>query len=196
MIVYLDLDNTLFNLEGVEALWAYVESRYPEAEGAYANHEQYHQQVGELAYYDLTAHLTALGLDPEFIYEELAASELADGTYQYDGAAELVTSLQALGFEVRVLTFGEDGYQRAKASLCPALRGIQVITTRRPKAEVLEDLEEGCWLVDDRPIGNELPNNVSFVQVVLNDKPVPSYTDWTVKRSLSEVKDFFDAIMH
>lgn len=196
MIVYLDLDNTLFNLEGVGAIWSYLESRYPEAAGASVNHEQYYRYVGELSYYDMTAHLTALGLDPATIYEELASSELADGTYQYDGAVELVSSLQGHGAEVRVLTFGEDAYQRAKASLCPALRGIQVITTRRPKAEVLEDMEEGCWLVDDRPLGDELPNNVSFVQVVLDDRPVPSHADWTVKHSLAEVKEFFDAIMH
>ena len=196
MIVYLDLDRTLFKTASMDTVWEYISSLYPEAADAFDNHETYFHYIGDMYYYDMGAHLASLGLDPEEVYAAVANSEYADGRLEYEGCRELIKFLQKQGYEVRVLTFGSDDYQRFKASLCPSLKGIPIVTTLRAKPDVLEELEEECWLVDDRPLGDELPNNVSFIQISPDGAAVPYDADWTVKRSLNEVKDFFDAIMH
>lgn len=194
MIIYLDLDRTLFKTGAVSTLWQSISEQHPEIGDAFAGRETYYHYVDDLYYYDMGAHLSALGLEPEAVYGELIASGYADGRFEYDGAGELVESLLDHGYDVRIMTFGSDDYQRFKASLCPSLLGLPIITTLRPKPEVLEDLEDGCWLVDDRPLGDELPSNVSFVQVSLEGKPAPPDALWPVKHSLGEVKTFFDAV--
>lgn len=194
MIVYLDLDRTLFKTADMDVVWEYIDSLYPDTAGAFEDVESYFHYVGDLHYYDMSAHLQALGLDPAEVYAAVIGSRYADGRLETEGVGELIASLQADGYDVQVLTFGSDDYQRFKAALCPSLRGIPVITTLRAKPDVLEELGEECWLVDDRPIGDELPGNVSFVQVSPDGAAVPYDADWTVKHSLREVKDFFGAI--
>lgn len=196
MIVYLDLDRTLFNTAKISDAWDYIGKLYPEAKDAFDNHEDYFHYVGDLYYYDMGAHLTSLGLEPAEVYAAVAGSELGDGRFELEGCKALVDSLVRDGYDVSVLTFGSDDYQRFKVSLCPSLRGVPVMTTLRPKTEVLEELGEECWLVDDRPLGDELPGNVSFIQMSLDGLTVPADADWTVKHSLTEVKEFFDAISH
>lgn len=194
MIVYLDLDRTLFNTPEMGQVWDYIASLYPESADAFDDAEKYFHYVDDMHYYDMSAHLESLGLDPAEVYAAVAQSELADGRLEEAGAKELIGMLRNLGYEPVVLTFGSDDYQRFKASLCPALQDVPVMATLRPKSEVLEERGEECWLVDDRPLGDELPGNVSFVQVSPDGAAVPYDADWTVKRSLSEVGDFFAAI--
>lgn len=196
MIVYLDLDRTLFKTSEIGAVWEYIGQLYPEAKDAFDNHEAYFHYVGDYYYYDMGAHLTSLGLDPAGAYASVAASEYADGRFEMEGCKALVDSLMAEGYDVKVLTFGSDDYQRFKASLCPSLREVPIITTLRPKPEVLEEFAEECWLVDDRPLGDELSGNVSFIQLSEDGVAVPHDADWTVKRSLNEVREFFHAILH
>ena len=196
MIVYLDLDRTLFKTADMAAVWEYISNLYPEAADAFDSAEDYFHYIGDMYYYDMGAHLTSLGLEPTEVYAAVADSELADGRLEIEGTKELIASLVRDGYEVQVLTFGSDDYQRFKASLCPALREVPVVTTLRAKSEVLEELGDECWLVDDRPLGDELPGNVSFVQVSPDGAAVPHNADWTVKKSLGEVKEFFDAISH
>jgi hypothetical protein len=196
MIVYFDLDRTLFQTGRSDELWDMIGALYPEidAQTAYQDRSQYYRYVGDQYYHDMSAQLQALGLEPEQVYEQLQRSELADGRFEYEYCHELLTNLQTQA-DIRVLTFGADDYQRFKASLCPSLAGIPIITTTRLKAEVLEDSEQECWLVDDKPIGDELPGNVSFVQVSLEGAPVAPDTIWPVKHSLAEVDQFFSAII-
>lgn len=194
MIVYLDLDRTLFKTSAVSTLWEFITELHPEIGDAFAGREAFYHYVDDLYYYDMSAHLASLGLEPESTYGEIINSPYADGRFEYEGAGELVETLLSRGYEIRIMTFGSDDYQRFKAALCPSLLGLPIVTTIRPKPEVLEELEEGCWLVDDRPLGDELPGNVSFVQVSLEGKPEPPDALWPIKRSLGEVKTFFDAI--
>ncbi len=196
MIVYLDLDRTLFKTADMSLVWEYIGSLYPEAVDAFDSAETYFHYVGDMYYYDMGAHLTSLGLEPSEVYAAVANSELADGRLEAEGSKALIDALTRDGYEVQVLTFGSDDYQRFKASLCPSLREVPVVTVLRSKADVLEELGEECWLVDDRPLGDELPGNVSFVQVSPDGRAVPHDADWTVKQSLLEVKEFFDAISH
>ena len=196
MIVYLDLDRTLFQTADMGMVWEYIGQLYPEAAEAFDSAEDYFHYIGEQYYYDMSAHLVSLGLEPEEVYASVANSELADGRLEIEGSKELIESLLRDGYEVQVLTFGSDDYQRFKASLCPSLREVPIMTTLRAKADILEELGIECWLVDDRPLGDELPGNVSFVQVSPDGRAVPHDADWTVKPSLHDVKEFFDAISH
>lgn len=196
MIVYLDLDRTLFKTANMDTVWEFIGQTYPEAAEAFDSAEDYFHYVGEQYYYDMSSHLASLGLDPAEVYASVTNSELADGRLEIDGSKELIQTLTRDGYEVQVLTFGSDDYQRFKASLCPALRGVPIVTTLRAKSEVLDELGVECWLVDDRPLGDELPGNVSFVQISPDGAAVPHDADWTVKKSLFEVKEFFDAISH
>lgn len=196
MIVYLDLDRTLFKTADMNTVWEYIGQLYPEAAEAFDSAEDYFHYIGEQYYYDMSAHLASLGLEPEEVYASVTNSELADGRLEIEGSKELIEGLSRDGYEVQVLTFGSDDYQRFKASLCPSLKEVPIMTTLRAKADVLEELGIECWLVDDRPLGDELPGNVSFVQVSYDGRAVPHDADWTVKPSLHEVKEFFDAISH
>lgn len=194
MIVYLDLDRTLFKTAEMSVVWEYIGAIYPEAAEAFEEVEDYFHYVGDMYYYDMSAHLQSLGLEPTEVYQAVINSEYADGRLEEQGASALIDTLVTLGYEPQVLTFGSDDYQRLKTALCPSLRGIPVVTTLRPKADVLEELGIECWLVDDRPLGDELPGNVSFIQVSPDGAAVPYDADWTVKQSLGEVKTFFEAI--
>lgn len=196
MIVYLDLDRTIFQTARAAELWQEVAKGFPDfdAELFHAERSEYYVHIGDMYYHDVSAQLTAAGYDPEEIYEYLRTSSLADGRLQFDGAEELVRGLEALGYTVRVLTFGATDYQVAKASLCPALLGLDIVTTLRPKAEFIDDAEEECWLVDDKPIGDELSGLASFVQVSLESDPSEELGDWPVFYSLHDVKEFFDGL--
>lgn len=194
MIVYLDLDRTLIKTPDMGMVWKYVGVIYPEVADGFENAEDYFHYIGDMHYYDMSAHLQSLGLEPTEVYQSVVHSEYADGRLEEEGAGDLISSLVALGYEPQVLTFGSDDYQRFKAALCPSLREIPVITTIRPKADVLEELGVECWLIDDRPLGDELPGNVSFIQVSPDRAAVPYDAQWTVKQSLGEVKAFFEAI--
>lgn len=195
MIIYFDLDRTLFQTSRADEIWDKIGELYPEVDGkaAYEGRSEFYSFVGDSYYHDMSAHLVSLGLDPTRVYEDLQQSELADGRFEYEGCKELLETLSSRA-ELRVLTFGMDDYQRFKASLCPSLRELPVTTTLRLKADVLEELQDECWLVDDKAIGFELPGNVSFVQVSLEGGEVDAF-DWPVFRSLREVQEFFDDVL-
>lgn len=196
MIVYLDLDRTLFQTSRVKEIWDQIGKLYSDVDvdTAFENRSEYYHFVGDSYYHDMSAQLEALGLEPELVYEELRQSEIADGRFEFEGCKELIAELSPHA-ELHVFTFGTDDYQRFKASLCPSLHGIPVTTTLASKADVLDEFQEECWLVDDKPIGLELPGNVSFVQVSLEGGEANSL-DWPIFHSLREVQEFFDDIMH
>lgn len=195
-LVYLDLDRTLFQTGRASEIWDVIGLLYPQIDAleAYKSRETYHHYVGELYYYDMSAHLESFGLDPETVYQQLQASELSDGRFEFEYCHELIASLSKQA-EVHIFTFGMDDYQRFKASLCPSLRELPIMTTLRAKADVLEDSQEECWLVDDKPIGDELSGNVSFVQVSLEGAPTSSDVIWPLFYDLNSLREFFDEVL-
>jgi hypothetical protein len=195
MIVYLDLDRTLFRTKDFFSVWDGIAREYPQAIGAGDRRQEYYRTVDDMYFYDMNAQLSDLGLDPDAVYSDMAASEYADGRLEQEGAAALIAALEDRGVDVRILTFGDEACQRFKVSLCPSLRHLNVLTTERSKADVLHDSEEECWLVDDKPIGDELPGNVSFVQVSLEGGTVSPDTTWPVFYDLYAVRDFFADVL-
>lgn len=194
-MIYLDLDRTLFQTSRANEFWPVIESLYPQVDSirAIAERENYYQQMGDMYFHDVSKQLCDFGCDPVEVYESLLETELADGRFEFEGAKELVTALLAKGQEVSVLTFGSDDYQRFKAALCPSLRELPVITTLRPKYEFLDNLEaDDVWVVDDKPIGDEIAGLASFVQVSLEGISVPPDTTWPVFYNLRDVRAFFE----
>jgi len=157
---YLDLDRTIFHTERVEDFFPILERLYPDntaLHDGYARRKQYfvfpHLDDGDTKtyYYDLARQLREAGLNLDTAFAALR-DELGDGRLEFEGAGALVRVLQAHGV-VKVLTYGEDVYQTFKASLCPALNGLEVITTLEPKAKYLnEHSVAGDWIVDDKII--------------------------------------------
>lgn len=196
MIVYLDLDRTLFQTSRTSEIWEAIAQLYHaiDPDAAYATRETYYHYVGDQYYYDMSAQLTDLGLEPEAIYSQLLSSGLSDGRFEFEYCPELIQLLSTKA-EVQIFTFGTDDYQRFKASLCPSLRGLPIMTTLRAKADVLDDSQEECWLVDDKPIGDELPGNVSFVQVALDKGAIVPDAIWPVFYDLNSVREFFDDVL-
>lgn len=191
LVVYLDLDRTLFRTsEFGPQKWPLLEKMYPQINGEseHARQSQFYVRNGDSYAYDFSAHLESLELDLGEVYDILNKSALADGRLEYDGVADLVSWIRQRG-EVKVLTYGVDEYQRLKASLCPSLKGVEIITTLRPKAEYLADKGD-VWLVDDKYLADELPSNVRFIQALLEGQN-DEVGDWPKATRLAEVIDMF-----
>ena len=160
-VFYLDLDRTIFRTDQIARFFPVLERLYPENSAirtAYETRESYHVfphlKEGDTRtyYYDLTSQLEYAGLDARRVFAELRATELGDGRFEYDGADELVRMLKTRG-EVKVLTYGEDTYQKFKASLCPSLQGLEVVTTVELKVKYLNQHSTAQdWIIDDKVI--------------------------------------------
>lgn len=191
--IYLDLDRTLFRTsEFDEHRWQLLEQWFPEvivAEREWSRRTEFFVYNDALYAYDFAAHMRALGLDAVAIMRRLQQSSLADGQLEYEGTAELLAWAKSQG-DVTILTYGPGNYQRLKAALCPSLEGVAVVTTLRPKHEYFRalTLDDVVWMVDDKPIGVELPAEVRFIQVAgYNGLPVPDEAPWPVATTLSAV---------
>lgn len=186
-LIYLDLDRTLYQT-GIAGLgvWQKVSELYPQlrADDGHDRQHEFYIHTGDAYTYDFTAHVTAIGLDADEVYRKLRATELADGRFEYDGAGDLIEWARTLA-DVKVLTYGVDDYQRFKASLCPSLDGIHIETTLGEKAEYLKGRGE-VWLVDDKPLGDVLPENVRFIQACL-DGQEPHASSRQVATTLAQV---------
>lgn len=187
LTTYLDLDRTLYRTNGAGAAkWCLVGQVHPQVNVAreFDRQRKFYQHNGDAYAYDFTAHLLSLDLDVAAVYAMLRRSELADGHLEYDGVADLVAWAQSQG-AVKILTYGIDDYQRLKASLCPSLAGVEVITTLRPKGEYLRS-EQNAWMVDDKPIGYTMPPGVRFIQACLEGQDCTD-APWPVAASLHQV---------
>lgn len=191
-LVYLDVDRTLYRTDDAAmVVWQLIAAWHPTIDP----HVEYKRGVefrvrGQkgLYYYDFTRHIENCGLDAAATYMALKASPIVDNSLLFPGAIELVSWLK-VNSRAALLTYGSDDYQRLKISLCPALQGIPVYTTRQPKAEWLEATEP-CWLVDDKPIGDEVPSTVRFIQVSLENREVVAATPWPQYTSLAALQEY------
>ncbi len=187
--LYLDLDRTLFRTDDfTHQIWQMIETWHPEISGEFelGRCHNFYQHADGMYFYDFAAHVTSLGLLATDIFRRLRKSDLADGRLEYSGVSELINwAKQAT--RLSVLTYGPDDYQGLKADLCPSLDGVEVITTLKPKHLFFrENRPEGeIWLVDDKPIGDELPPGVRFIQAVgYNDIAAPDECNWLTAASL------------
>lgn len=107
----------------------------------------------------------------------------------YPDSHEFVLSALQAGFEqVRLLTYGNDEYQRFKISLCPVMRGLFVDIVDRPKADFLRENYgdpsiQGILVDDKAPLG--LPENWQHVWLNRAGKPKPKNANCVEIRELN-----------
>lgn len=187
----LDLDRTLFRTSDLdEAEWGLLGQQFGiDSKAELARRTDFYVRTEKAYYYDFAAHVRVAGLGEEAVFAFLLQSELADGRMEYDGVAELVAWARQRG-TVHVLTYGPANYQRFKAALCPSLEGAEIITTLQSKGEYFrEQCPTGeVWMVDDKPIGGDLPDGVRFIQTVeYNDITASENPKWPVATALSQI---------
>lgn len=189
--VYLDLDRTLFQTDLFDKLrWQLLAKWYPgkfDLATESSRQSDYYVYSGRLYFYDFSAHMMELEIDPDEVYGKIRRSDLADGRLEYAGVLELVEWIHERG-EVRVLTFGPENYQSLKIALCPSLRDVETIITGEEKSKYFDSLPDktsDIWMVDDKPIP-DLPQNVHFVQANLDGAEVAEQS-WPVIKNLPEL---------
>lgn len=194
--VFLDLDRTLFRTSELDkAEWGLLGRQFGiDSEAELARRTDFHVRTETAYYYDFVAHVRKAGLGEKAAFAFLLQSELADGRMEYDGVAELVTWAKHRG-TVHVLTYGPANYQRFKAALCPSLKEAEIITTLQSKSEYFrEQCPTGeVWMVDDKPIGGDLPDNVRFIQTAeYNSIAAPEHPAWPVATALGQIPEIVD----
>ena len=194
--LFLDLDRTLFRTSELdEAEWGLLGRQFGiDSEAELARRTDFYVRDGKAYYYDFAAHVRAAGLGEEVVFAFLLQSTLADGRMEYDGVAELVTWAKQRG-TVHVLTYGPANYQQFKAALCPSLKEAEIITTLQSKGDYFREqrLTGEVWMVDDKPIGSDLPDNVRFIQTAeYNSIAAPEHPAWPVATALGQIPEIVD----
>jgi hypothetical protein len=112
-VVYVDFDSTLFNTRQFSADLRKViasKARLPfDQVAADAAHFRPHRLGG----YDFVAHVCSYGLDPEDMWQQLDTLARSRD-YLYPDAAPFIAALRADGFDPKILSFGEERFQRIK----------------------------------------------------------------------------------
>lgn len=194
-VFYIDLDRTVFRTDQVHELFAAIERLYPAnaaIKRGYDKRSAYyvfaHSAQGDdtTYYHDIVKQLRDAGLDVAEVFHKLR-TELGDGRFEYEGLAECVRTLQRYG-TVKLLTYGEDAYQRLKAALCPSLHGIEVITLIGSKGEYLaRHASAGDWLLDDKRI-IDAPAAINVVHIQHAEQApadvhsLDEATEWIINR--------------
>ena len=194
--LFLDLDRTLFRTSELdEAEWGLLGRQFGiDSEAELARRTDFYVRSEKAYYYDFAAHVRAAGLDEKGAFSFLLQSALADGRMEYDGVAKVVAWARQRG-SVSVLTYGPANYQRFKAALCPSLKEAEIITTLQSKSEYFrEQCPTGeVWMVDDKPIGGDLPDNVRFIQTAeYNGIAAPEHPAWPVATALGQIPEIVD----
>lgn len=189
--LFLDLDRTLFRTSELDAAeWGLLGQQFGiDSEAELKRRTDFYVRTEKAYYYDFAAHVQAAELGEEAVFSFLLQSTLADGRMEYDGVAELVAWARQRG-TVHVLTYGPANYQRFKAALCPSLEGVEIITTLQSKSDYFREQRPTgeVWMVDDKPIGGDLPDGVRFIQTVeYNDITASENPKWSVATALSQI---------
>lgn len=192
----LDLDRTLFRTSDLdEAEWGLLGQQFGiDSEAELKRRTDFYVRTEKAYYYDFAAHVQAAKTGEEAVFSFLLQSTLADGRMEYDGVAELVAWARQRG-TVHVLTYGPANYQRFKAALCPSLEGVEIITTLQSKSDYFREQRPTgeVWMVDDKPIGGDLPDGVRFIQTVeYNNITAPEHPAWPVATALSQIPGIID----
>ncbi|QHU90186.1 hypothetical protein GWK74_01445 [Candidatus Saccharibacteria bacterium oral taxon 488] len=194
--LFLDLDRTLFRTSELDAAeWGLLGQQFGiDSEAELKRRTDFYVRTEKAYYYDFAAHVQAAELGEEAVFSFLLQSTLADGRMEYDGVAELVAWARQRG-TVHVLTYGPANYQRFKAALCPSLEGVEIITTLQSKSDYFREQRPTgeVWMVDDKPIGGDLPDGVRFIQTVeYNNITAPEHPAWPVATALSQIPGIID----
>ena len=98
--------------------------------------------------------------------------------------------------KVKLLTYGRDDFQKLKYDLSPSLTEYELITTLKPKHIFFKELAQKAILLDDKPIGEQMPDNVTFIQSIGYNgvEPLDEF-DWQTVPSLEEFADVVEGLI-
>lgn len=191
-ILFVDFDRTLFDTASfTEKLWEVVGRRYGlDAEKAKTEGRAYFNRVGDLHDYDFFAHMRKMTGQSDASIADAVREDLAGHDFRYEDSAEAFVWSE-VGHDVRILTFGNEPYQRLKLSLTPEFLNLPVMIIREPKADYLgwaHAAQQG-WLVDDKP-DQRLP--AGFKEINLNrasELPITQQSGYVIVNSLKHVRN-------
>jgi hypothetical protein len=158
-ILFVDFDRTLVKTDRlIAASWQTIEKTYGiDTTSVLATLEDHYVHVGDLRYYHLDKHIEASLRRPA---DEVAAAiypTLQKQDFAYADAKEIFAWQDK--YEVRILTFGAEWYQRFKLGLVPQFQNIPTDIILRPKGEFIAEQfgNRTGWLVDDKYNGGMPP---------------------------------------
>jgi hypothetical protein len=192
-ILFIDFDRTLFDTSAfTNDLWLSLATRYGiDAEQAKEEGKAYFNYVGNLYDYDFFGHMRRLTGESDAVIADAVIQDLAGRQFLF-GDSDEVFAWQQAGYDVRILTFGNEPYQRLKFALTPGVvEKLPVVIIREPKADYLASAhaEQLGWLVDDKP-NQRLP--VGFTEINLDrtaQLPVSNGSGYVIVNSLTHVRN-------
>jgi hypothetical protein len=192
-ILFVDFDRTLFDTNAFTTqLWQSVSHRYGvDIEKAKAESKAYFTYLGNLYDYDFFSHMRRITGLSDAAIEAAVHEDLAHQQFLYDDSDE-VFAWQRAGHDVRILTYGNESYQRLKLGLVPTIvEKLPVVIIRERKADYLgtAHAEQLGWLVDDKP-DQRLP--IGFKEINLDrtaELPVSNSSGYVIVNSLTHVRD-------
>lgn len=190
-VVFLDIDRTCLDTDcWLVEVARYIAQHYPRLvadpedflRGRRAFYRTPSMSQDLPYYYDLPEHIASYGVKPERVITELMASDVADGRLQYAGLDDLVQALYDRDCAVYALTYGDDKTQRLKISMCPALSGVDCITTLDRKSTAIKHCVQywqatghnplSLYMVDDKPgVGYDIQRYNDSAQTS-SDQPI------------------------
>ncbi len=189
--VFLDLDRTLFKTDSFdEQKWQLLADEYSiDAELEHSRQPNFYVYNDDMYAYDFNSHIEDLSLPLDEVYGLIVKSSMNDGRLEYPGVKELIDDLSDKS-DLRILTYGHERYQNLKYSLCPSLEKVAMTTTLKRKGQYFRDnnIMQG-YMVDDKPIGSELPRGVKFIQVSLDGLKADQRVNWPILSNLGGVAD-------
>jgi hypothetical protein len=191
-ILFVDFDRTLFDTaKFTTELWKAVARRYDlDTEKAKAEGQSYFSYVGNLYDYDFFAHMRSMTGQSDAAIADAVREDLAGQDFRYADSGEAFAWANE-GHDVRILTFGNEPYQRLKLSLTAEFMDLPIMIIREAKGEYLgwaHAAQQG-WLVDDKP-DQRLP--IGFKEINLNrasDLPIAQQSGYVIVNSLKHVRN-------
>lgn len=192
-ILFVDFDRTLFDTNAFTTqLWQSVGRRYGvDIEQAKVESKVYFTYHGNLYDYDFFGHMRYITGLSDAAIEAVVREDLAHHQFLYDDSDE-VFAWQRAGYDVRILTYGNESYQRLKLGFAPNIvEKLPVVIIRERKADYLASAhaEQLGWLIDDKP-DQQLPTG--FAEINLNrtaELPVARGSGYVIVNSLTHVRD-------
>lgn len=127
-VVYVDFDSTLFNTRQFSADLRKVIASKAQLPFDQVAADAARFRPHRLGGYDYVAHVRSYGLDAGAMWQQL--DELARSRdYLYPDAAPFIAALRADGFDPKILSFGEERFQRIK--IVPTLPALTHQTARQ-----------------------------------------------------------------
>lgn len=188
----LDFDRTLFNTNKFyEAVWRVLAARYgvdPDVEITRA--QDFYTYVDDFHDYDFFAHIDALRIGSKAEVSTVLKAELMGIDFLYPDAQDALRLKHR--YELSILTFGNEPYQRFKLGFCPELQDVPTRITLMRKGDYIRGHNAGqeVTIVDDKQLVGTLPEHVRFIHLDRQQfEPVLHHDTHTSISSLSYLED-------